>query len=442
MNMRPLFLTLSLLALCTVAHAAPALNSRPNAAYTLYLNFDGFSYTGTWGNTGKTPGNVPAYTGNDTQLREIWARTAEKYAAFDVNVTTVDPAIAAGQAGSALARQNYYDNTPRVMHTVIGGSNGWYGGGGGVSYVGVASGSFPGGYKTNWVFPANLGFSPKIIAEASAHEIGHAFGLDHQGDNTGNTGQSNEYSSNGGSVGNGSYAPIMGNSYSSQRGAWRVGTTSTTTTVQNDVQTIFSNNGMSLINDGVGKSFATATALPMAGPVVDSAAALAGGVIMPTSGSSADPIGINNYTKNYYRFSLGASSLISLTVNSGADWITPGTVAVGGTLRSRLNIYSAGNLISALGVGTEAIDTLSTTFSGTLAAGDYFAEITSFGGFPSAFDSTARYYDMGSYTLSGSGFAPVAAPEPGTISLLLLPGLGLLIRRRRVTGPSVGSLAR
>ncbi len=83
----------------TAHAAAPALSSRPGAAYTVYLNYDGFSFTGQWGDTGRSPGVTAAYTGSEAQLRETWARTAEKFVAFDVNVTTVDPAVAAGQAG-------------------------------------------------------------------------------------------------------------------------------------------------------------------------------------------------------------------------------------------------------------------------------------------------------------------------------------------------------
>src|SRR5260221_12473719 len=105
----------------------PAYNSRPGANYTLYLDFAGFSYTGHW--NGNAPGVVPAYTidadaanfsaQEQTNMQIIWARVAEKYTAYNVNVTTVDPAIAAGKNGSDLMRQTYYDNTAQLMHTVI-----------------------------------------------------------------------------------------------------------------------------------------------------------------------------------------------------------------------------------------------------------------------------------------------------------------------------------
>ena len=113
----------------------PALSSRPGAAYTLYLNFAGFNFTGRWGTANKTdgspytPGNTAAYTVDGdansytttelANIRNIWSRTAEKYAAMNVNVTTVDPA----PAGSTFdQRQAYYDSQPRMMQTVVGGS--------------------------------------------------------------------------------------------------------------------------------------------------------------------------------------------------------------------------------------------------------------------------------------------------------------------------------
>ena len=248
--------------------SAPELASRPGAAYTIYMNFSGFEYNGTWGGTGKTPGNVPAYTtdGDATtfsatelnNIRQVWARTAQKYSGFDVNVTTIDPAVAAGRASSDAQRQAYYDATPRAMHTVIGGTSAWFGSAGGVSYVGTTQyGGYTGGFHTNWVFPNSSAGNLRYLAEATAHENGHGLSLSHQKDQI--TGA--EYSSNNGANGNGSYAPIMGNSYSSQRGAWREGNAAGNG--QNDVATLLSNGGMgSLLEDGIGHSLATATPSP------------------------------------------------------------------------------------------------------------------------------------------------------------------------------------
>src|SRR4051812_13583529 len=171
-----LFALLAVLASTSLAFAdqhatgVPALSSRPGGAYTLYLDFAGFNFNGTWGGTASpsgTPGNVPAYDGvasngnfNATEIARMtntWARVAEKYAGFNVNVTTVDPATGAN-AATDTARQAFYDTTAQMMHTVYGGNGSWSSGGGGLSFVNVAASSqnstTNAGYHTNWVFAA------------------------------------------------------------------------------------------------------------------------------------------------------------------------------------------------------------------------------------------------------------------------------------------------
>ena len=78
------------------ALAVPQLASRPGAAASLYLDFDG-NVERQWGNHANvvTPAydsdNNPAAFGEAelAAIREIWARVAEDYAPFNINVTTV-----------------------------------------------------------------------------------------------------------------------------------------------------------------------------------------------------------------------------------------------------------------------------------------------------------------------------------------------------------------
>ena len=108
----------------------PVLNSLPDAPYTLYLDFAGFNFTGGWGGTASAPGNTPAFenasasgsfnTSQQNNIKQVWARVAQSYTPFHINVTTVDPAVAADKADTDAHRQAYYDLTPRMMHTVIG----------------------------------------------------------------------------------------------------------------------------------------------------------------------------------------------------------------------------------------------------------------------------------------------------------------------------------
>lgn len=423
----------------------PTLSSRPGAAYTLYLDFGGFNFAGTWGATGRTPGNVAAFgnasgsfdVAQQESIREVWARVAQKYTPFDINVTTLDPAVAANQASTDALRQAYYDQTPRLMHTVIADGT-WYGASGGVSYLGVAPDAWStaeynagagAGWHTNWIFSNYLAASPKNIGEAAAHENGHGLNLSHQSDYTGTT-KIRDYS-----AGNATYAPIMGNSYGTVRGAWRMGDASDGSAhfLQNDPAVIAANPGLGgYIDDGIGHTLQTATPLPLLGNLVDVSAAQ--GVIVPLSTTNPDPIGAANYSSDFLSFHTDGTP-VTLTLNNGSEFLVAGVADPGATLRSSLTILDgAGNFVAA---GIEASSTLSVTFAGTLDAGDYFAVISSYGGATQTLSSAGttynltEYYDMGSYFLSGSGFA---VPEPG---ILLLGAMGVMVLARRRRCPQV-----
>ena len=82
-------------------------------------------------------------------------------------------------------------------------------------------------------------------------------------------------------------------------------------------------------------------------------------------------------------------------------------------------------------MATEAASTLFETYSGTLAAGNYYVEIASHGGKTQMLSSynTSCYFDMGSYFLTGSGLSPV--PEPGAcVMLATVACLSVVILRR------------
>src|SRR5262245_15905540 len=81
-----------------VGDGVPVLSSNPSATAKLYLDFDGDS-GGAWNSFNVSA--VPAYgTDSDpttfsatelTNIQRIWTRVAEKFAPFNIDVTTVNP---------------------------------------------------------------------------------------------------------------------------------------------------------------------------------------------------------------------------------------------------------------------------------------------------------------------------------------------------------------
>jgi len=124
-------------------------------------------------------------------IYEIWQRVSEDYLPFDVNVTTRNPGV------EGLRRTSDGD-TAYGQRMVITPSN-WVGSGTlGIALLNVFDASFD---HSAFVFTLNR--SPRVIAEAAAHEAGHTLALRHDGDSA--TGS--EYYD-----GHGQWAPIMGRS--------------------------------------------------------------------------------------------------------------------------------------------------------------------------------------------------------------------------------------
>ncbi|MGB7158346.1 MAG: zinc-dependent metalloprotease family protein [Tepidisphaeraceae bacterium] len=361
------------------ALVVPAYSSLPGAHAKVYLDFGGTNFSGTW--AGKTPGTVPAYdTDNNAatfsatelaNIRQIFLRVAEKYAPFNVNVTTVNPGN---------------ESNLETARLIIGGSNAWYGSGGGVAFI---NGFINSSSNVGWVFPKNLSNgNPKTVAEASAHEAGHLFGLSHQSTWAQVNGvwtKTQEYSTNNDSS---TKRPIMGSSYSGTRGLWWNGTTSSQTTFQDDLARLARTaNGFGYRADDHANTPLDATALLASG----AGAVASAGVI--TTISDLD--------------------LFSFVTGTGTIRFSTALAEFGGMLDSTLQLFGAdGSLLQ-----TNATDNLTETLVASVQAGQYFVGVSSRG----------NYGDVGQYRLTGQ-LIPV--PEP-SMAIALFATLLCLRRARR-----------
>lgn len=330
-----------------LSSAIPVLHSLPSALAKLYLNFGGV-YTPSWG--GFKPGTTPAYDRNGDpttftsseldSIREIWARVAEKYSPFKIDVTTEDPGNRA---------------EGKTLQVVLGGDSSWIGPGiGGVAYVGGFYNSLP---NTVFVFTENLASGdPKYSAEAAAHEAGHGFGLFHQG-LWSNRLLSKEYN-----PGNALTAPIMGNSFRSARGLWWRGTTSNEfNDIQNDMAVIASKaDGFGFRPDDHGNTYRLADAATVSGT------SISGKGIIEKSNDA-----------DYFKFQTG-SGTIQLQVDPAAQ---------GPMLDLKVELHDAnGKLLK-----TADTTSMGESLSMSVSAGTYYLAVASHGG----------YGDVGQYSFTG-----------------------------------------
>ena len=218
------------------------LHSKPGSRRTILLDFNGTVVRDTAWNqelnvrSGRHSGWDPANNGRSFTDREkrtvqsIWARVAEDYAPFNVDVTTEEPADARIHRsrksdkvfGTRVLISESVNAQDRICNQQCGG----------VSFLNVFSavGRAHRRHRPSWVFPAGLGNDLKAVAEAATHEAGHTFGLVHDNERV-LLGQ--DYY-----LGHGSWAPIMGAAYFRPISQWSRGSYSGATSRQDDVAVI------------------------------------------------------------------------------------------------------------------------------------------------------------------------------------------------------------
>jgi len=339
----------------------PLLNSYPQAAATVFLDFDGAYVTGTSWNWN---GNITASPASlaPSSIIEIFNRVAEDYSIFNINITTDSIVYLAAP-------------TRERIRIIITPTSDWYGNAGGVSFIG----SFTWGDETPaWVFSQLLSNNIKYIAEACSHETGHTLGLQHQSTYDLYCNKTAEYSTGQGS-GEIAWAPIMGVGYYKNLTTWYNGKSAIGCNYyQDDITKIVTDNGFALRDDDYGD-------------VTDQANAI------PFDGNSFKINGIINSASDQDMFKLVLPVSLNLRLfaipqhvgnaNAGADVDIKLTLL--SVMSDTIGIYNPSNLLNA------GVDT-------TLNAGTYYLVCEGVGNL-----NAVDYGSVGHYFLTGNVNAPL-----------------------------------
>ncbi|MEK6236612.1 MAG: hypothetical protein N2C14_18040, partial [Planctomycetales bacterium] len=353
------------------------LHSNSAANHVIYLDFDGHTTSGTQWNDDDNGGadfTTPAWTldagsafsvAEQQAIQRIWARVAEDFAPFNVDVTTENPGLEA-------LRNTGGGDTRWGVRVVMGSGASWYPpstqGTQGVAYLDTFDDATD---LPVFVFDPE----PTPLAETISHEVGHTLGLEHDGDFF------FEYYEGHGSGPTG-WAPIMGVSDFQNLTQWNNGTYSNANNHEDDLSVIANGNGFGYRGDDHGDALASAHGL----------------IANFNNQISAHGIIERNTDVDYFRFSTGAGQVV----------INIDPLSQRGNLDVLASIYDSNGQLVATNTPANA---LNASFQLQLTQGDYYLAIDGVGkGNPLATGYT-DYGSLGNYWITGTVASTIVPPS-------------------------------
>jgi subtilisin-like proprotein convertase family protein len=349
----------------------PIHSSRPGATAVLYMDFDGETVTDPDWNGGATIVAQPPSLSN-TQITEVWNRVKEDFWPFNVDVTTDLSRYNSAPVGSRMRCIVTPTDTARP-------------GAGGVAYLNSfdrAGSSFSSTIPC-WAFNSGV----VGAAETISHEVGHTFGLSHDGRTIPGSGTEAYYEGHGsGAVG---WGPIMGAVFSKSLVQWSRGEYLYANNQEDDLAIIGNAaNGFGFIADEAGDTRAAAATLHAPGGSVNQA-----GII-----SGAGDV-------DYYAFSAGAAVTVNITAS-------PSTVSPNLDILLELQ-NSAGTVLAS----SNPDRALNAAVNHSVPAGFYYVKVQGTGRGTVLGDGYSSYGSISHYLLTGTAGSggvppPVLSAEP------------------------------
>ena len=323
------------------------LQSLAGATGVVYLDFDGEEgpFNG-WGDFDAAPSGA-----SNAQILEVWARVAEDFSPFNINVTT-DLQIYLSAPEASRQRCIVTPTTNAAP------------GAAGVAYFGSWTWE---GDTPCWAFYV----SGKASAEVISHEVGHTLGLAHDGRVADETNEAEGYygGHGGGATG---WAPIMGVGYYQNLSQWSKGEYARADQTQDDFAVMTGFNSVDFRADDAGDTAATASPLELFGTTVDD-----DGIV----GTRTDV------------------DAFSFTTTGGNTTLQIKPAGQGPNLDISAEIRDASDAVVASSNPVSGVDA---SFNLNLAAGSYILRVEGVGRGSATGDGYTDYGSLGHYAIDGT----------------------------------------